>query len=153
MREKCRDRGRLEHIKTAIDVLMENALDIPRENFLSDKLRYYGIVKNIEIIGEAAYMLSPDLKGSHPEIEWSKISGMRHFLVHDYYNVDPDEIWQVLHEDLADLYDKIIRIIQRESDLCRLTCNTFRVFIEVYCSRSPDSHSTFFGKAHFPGTS
>jgi len=95
----------------AIDTLVNNALDIPREEMESDKLRYYGIVKNIEIIGEAAYMLSPEFKRMHPETEWDKIAGMRHFLVHDYYNIDPDEIWQVLHYDLEPLRYKLIEYI------------------------------------------
>ena len=103
MREPCRDKGRLEHIILAIDILQQNAFSIPREDIQKDTLRYYGIVKNIEIIGEAAYMLSREFKDGHKETEWIKISSMRHFLVHDYYNVDPDEIWQVLHYDLEPL--------------------------------------------------
>ena len=77
----------------AIGILSEKSVEISREEIMADTLRYYGIVKNIEIIGEAAYMLTNEFKNTHPDTEWSKIAGMRHFLVHDYYNIDPDEIW------------------------------------------------------------
>lgn len=107
MREACRDRGRLEHMLNAIDLLLSTAFDIPREKIESDVLRYYGIVKNIEIIGEAAYMLSREFKESHPEIEWDKIAAMRHVLVHDYYNIDSGEILQTLHNDLVPLHRQI----------------------------------------------
>ena len=96
----------------AIGILLVEAVKIPREEIQSDALRYYGIVKNIEIIGEAAYMLTNEFKNSHPETEWSKIAGMRHFLVHDYYNIDPDEIWQVLHYDLLPLQLQITAYLQ-----------------------------------------
>ena len=96
----------------AIDILLEKAVEIPREEIQTDALRYYGIVKNIEIIGEAAYMLTSEFKNSHPETEWSKIAGMRHFLVHDYYNIDSDEIWQVLHYDLLPLRAQVKSYLQ-----------------------------------------
>ena len=61
MREQVRDRGRLEHILQAIDKVFEFTKDVKREDFKKDSILYFAIVKNIEIIGEASYMLSLDL--------------------------------------------------------------------------------------------
>ena len=60
MREQVRDKGRLEHILQAIDKVFEFTKDVKREDFKKDSILYFAIVKNIEIIGEASYMLSLD---------------------------------------------------------------------------------------------
>ena len=61
------------------------------------------MVKNVEIIGEAAYMLSQEFKDSHPQTPWKIIIGMRHILVHGYFEVEPDEVWNVIDKDLKPL--------------------------------------------------
>ena len=91
MREQVRDRGRLEHILQAIDKVFEFTKDVKREDFKKDSILYFAIVKNIEIIGEASYMLSLDFKDAHPaDTNWKVIVAMRHYLVHGYYQVDPE---------------------------------------------------------------
>lgn len=87
MREQPRDHERLEHIITAIDYALDFSKDLTEETLGKDKMRYYAIVKNIENIGEASYMLSKEFKSAHPEVEWGPVEGMRHFLVHEYYQV------------------------------------------------------------------
>ncbi len=103
MREPIRDKIRLEHILNAIERLEKHAGNLSREELEADVLRYYGIVKNIEIIGEAANMLSPAFKAAHPEVEWRAISNMRNFLVHEYFQVDNDTVWAVIHGDIVEL--------------------------------------------------
>lgn len=110
MREPDRDPGRLDHMLSAIDLLMEEGLSLSLEELKSDRLRYYGIVKNIEIIGEAANLLTTAFTESHPEINWRRIIAMRHVLVHDYYNILPEEIWNVLQFDLPELREQLIAI-------------------------------------------
>lgn len=68
-----------------------------------DGILYFSVVKNVEIIGEAAYMLTQEFKDAHPDTPWKIIIGMRHFLVHGYYEVDPDEVWNIIDKDLAPL--------------------------------------------------
>ena len=107
MREQVRDRGRLEHILQAIDKVFEFTKDVKREDFKKDSILYFAIVKNIEIIGEASYMLSLDFKEAHPDTNWKVIVAMRHFLVHGYYQVDPEEVWNVIEQDLLPLKEQV----------------------------------------------
>ena len=107
MREQVRDRGRLEHILQAIDKVLEFTKDVKREYFKKDSILYFAIVKNIEIIGEASYMLSLDFKEVHPDTNWKVIVAMRHFLVHGYYQVDPEEVWNVIEQDLLPLKEQV----------------------------------------------
>ncbi len=108
MREAIKDKTRLEHILSAIERLEKYAGNLSREELETDVLRYYGIVKNIEIIGEAANMLTTAFKEAHPEVEWRPIANMRNFLVHEYFQVDSNTIWAVLHGDIVELKRHIL---------------------------------------------
>ncbi len=107
MREVLRDKKRLEHILDAICRLQTHAGDLSKEELEQDVLRYYGIVKNIEIIGEAARMLTDEFKSIHRDTDWRSIANMRNFLVHEYFRVDSDVVWSVIHQEIVDLKDQI----------------------------------------------
>jgi uncharacterized protein with HEPN domain len=81
MREPVRDRERLEHIKDAIERIQENINAMSLDNLSSNVLVFYGIVKNIEIIGEAAYNLTNAFRNSHKETPWKSVMSMRNILV------------------------------------------------------------------------
>ena len=103
MREPVRDRERLEHIVEAIANILDFANGKTKEELEVNKLIYYGIVKNIEIIGEAAYKLTSVFRRQHPDTPWDVIMKMRHVLVHDYYQIDSLSVWKVIKEDLQPL--------------------------------------------------
>lgn len=111
MRDPVRDRDRLEHIVEAIDRILDNIDFKSRDKLESDNLRYYGIVKSIEIIGEAAYKLSHAFCRKYAETPWEFIAKMRHVLVHDYYQIDPDAVWKVIKEDLPPLRQQVCRYL------------------------------------------
>lgn len=94
---------RLEHIAEAILRLQVHAGDLSEEELEQDVLRYYGIVKNIEIIGEAARMLTEQFKSAHPEVDWRSIGDMRNFLVHEYFQVDSEVVFSVIHNEIPEL--------------------------------------------------
>ena len=84
MREKIRDRGRLEHIIEQLHNIDEFLCDKSFEDLQNDKILQYAVIKSVEIIGEASYMLSSAFKEQHTEIAWNEIVKMRHVLVHGY---------------------------------------------------------------------
>lgn len=89
MREPVKDPARLEHMIEAIDRINGFVTGKSQDEIKQDSILYYAVVKNIEIIGEAAYMLTTEFRDAHPSTPWKVIIGMRHFLVHGYYEVDP----------------------------------------------------------------
>lgn len=107
MREPLRDRGRLQHILDAIDRVIINTQSMTFSELHRSELEFYGIVKSIEIIGEAAYRLSKTFRQQHPETPWDGIIKMRHILVHDYYQVDDKELWNVINDDLPILKEQV----------------------------------------------
>ena len=77
------------------------------EQFEADKICCHAVTYNIQCIGESVYKMSQEFKESHPDTEWHLISGMRHVLVHDYYQVSFKFIWNVIKHDLTLLREQI----------------------------------------------
>ena len=115
MRERIRDKERLEHILTAICTLQEGSKRYTVEQAEKDAIIFFGFVKQVEIIGEATYKLTKEFRAKHPEVEWDVIENMRHVLVHGYYAITPHKVWHVIDNDLPTLRPLIERFIQEES--------------------------------------
>lgn len=78
----------------------------------SNSMLFYAVVKNIEIVGEAAYKLTHEFKESHPDTPWRQIIAMRHILVHGYYQVTTSEIYNVYKEDIPELLSQLESYIE-----------------------------------------
>ena len=107
MREKARDRGRLLDIveySHNVGKLMEG---ISFDEFRKDIRTYYAVMKNVEIVGEAAYMLTGDFKEAHPATPWPAVQGMRHVLVHGYATVEPHTLYDTALNGIPELCEQI----------------------------------------------
>ena len=98
MREKVRDRGRLEHILEAIESIEEFHAQYTFEDIKKNKLIFYGFTKLVEVIGEAVYMLSTEFRDSHSDVNWRQIERMRHVLVHGYYTMNYNKKTNTVYE-------------------------------------------------------
>lgn len=107
MREPIRDKGRLEHIIQAINTIFESIENISYNEFCQDKVLYGAVVYYTMIVGECAYMLSTEFKNTHPETPWADIAGMRHHLVHGYYQVNRQDVWDAVTHDLLPLKEQV----------------------------------------------
>ena len=103
MREPVRDKGRLEHILEQLDNINEFIAEKSLEDLQNKKVLRFAVVKCLEIIGEAAYMLSLEFKEKHPEVSWNEIVKMRHVLVHGYYHISMPLLWAIITNDLPAL--------------------------------------------------
>ena len=103
MREKIKDKGRLEHILSSIDIILNNKNRYEYEDVINDPIVFYGFVKHVEIIGDAVYMLTKEFRETHTEVEWDVIEGMRHVLVHGYYKIKPNQLWNTIENDIPKL--------------------------------------------------
>ena len=105
------DRERLQDILEAIERIERHA-NQGRELFEKDELVQIWMVHHFQIIGEAASRISENLVGSHPEVPWPQMVAMRNVLVHDYFGVDVDEVWNTVANDLPPLKAAITAILE-----------------------------------------
>jgi len=107
MREHRRDKGRLEDIKLYANNVKTIIDGVTFDEFVSDIRIYYSVMKNIEVIGEAANMLTRDFRVVYDELPWQQIIKMRNILVHGYAQVSDVDLWVTATEDIPVLLQQI----------------------------------------------
>lgn len=110
MRDKINDGARIELMLESIrniEEFLENTHQC--EEFTANKVLCHAVIYNLQCIGESVYMLSKSFRGDHPEIDWDAIEGLRHVLVHDYYQVDMETVWGIIMNDLSPLKVFLLR--------------------------------------------
>jgi uncharacterized protein with HEPN domain len=85
-----------------------------REQLDQDRLLVLALVKAMEIIGEAAYQVSPETRNRVREIPWEDIIGMRHRLVHAYFDIDLDILWSTVQNDLPPLIAVLESVLEKD---------------------------------------
>ena len=101
-------------IVEAADAISRFLTGVDREMFLKDELRQSAVMQKIGVIGEAAGKISPPLRSKYPEVDWPKVVGMRNILVHAYFSVKLDIVWQTAVVPVPELRQKIARILATE---------------------------------------
>ena len=84
------------------------------EQFLEDKKTQDAVVRNLEIIGEAAKNISEELKKKYPQIRWKDLAGVRDKLIHHYFGVNFDIVWNILKQELPDVLSQLEEILRTE---------------------------------------
>ncbi|MCD8386795.1 MAG: DUF86 domain-containing protein [Bacteroidales bacterium] len=113
MREKVRDKDRLLHIDSTIQLLLDAKKKYTRDEILSDPITFFGFSRGLEIIGEAVYMITKEFREEHPEVPWRDWEKFRHVMVHGYYKVNPEIVWEVLEKDIPVLLPRIQSLLQQ----------------------------------------
>ena len=101
----------LRHVLDAIGRIEEYTKGITRKGFLNDHLRQDAVIRQIEVIGEAVKKLSAETKEKHPLTPWSDVAGMRDKLIHHYFGVDLDAVWDTVRRDIPVLKKQIAKIL------------------------------------------
>ena len=111
MREHSRDRGRLEDILKYAQNVEQIINGISFGQFVADIRIYYSVMKNVEVIGEAANMLTRHFREEHNELPWRLIVSMRNVLVHGYAQVSDVDLWQTATNDIKPLSEQVQRYL------------------------------------------
>jgi uncharacterized protein with HEPN domain len=102
----------LTDILDSINKIKVYALDHSFESFLADSKTLDAVIRNFEIIGEAANRLPEDFKEKYPSVNWHRIRGFRNRIVHDYMGIDFQIVWNIIENDLAKLESDISIILE-----------------------------------------
>lgn len=103
----------LKDILDAIRKIENYSENLTYEEFLKDELRQDGVVKNLEVIGEAVKNIPDDIKSKKPDIEWKKIAGLRDILTHGYFGINFEIVWDVISNKIPDLKKNVQELLNK----------------------------------------
>jgi len=101
----------IKHILESIKYIEEYTKGISKDDFLRSTQIQDAVIRRLEIIGEATKNIPLGWKETHSEVPWRRIAGIRDILIHEYFGIDFDLLWNVVKKDLPDLKQKISRIL------------------------------------------
>jgi hypothetical protein len=94
---------RIEDILEAIENIAEYTSGMDYSAWQKDRRTIDAVIRNLEVIGEAATYIPEEIKGKYSEIPWAKMRGIRNLLIHEYFGVDIDVVWETIQKDLEPL--------------------------------------------------
>ncbi|MCC7207773.1 MAG: DUF86 domain-containing protein [Anaerolineae bacterium] len=101
------DATRVRHMLDAARKVLTFTSGVDRQAFEQDEMRLLAVVRLIEILGEAASRVSAELRAAHPDIPWPAITGMRNRLIHAYFAVDIDRVWETVSLSIPSLISQL----------------------------------------------
>lgn len=101
----------LKHISDEVNYIVKVTETIKHADLLGDETLKRAVLRSLEIIGEASKNFSKDFKEKHNDVQWKEISGLRDKLIHDYFGIDWEIVWDVVKNEIPALKDKLEKII------------------------------------------
>ncbi len=106
----------LRHILVEANYLLETSKSLDQDEFLGSENLLRAFVRSLEIIGEAAKKVSEDTRKEYPQLEWRAMAGMRDRLIHGYFGVDYDLVWDVVRNKVPALKAQIEEILAEQDE-------------------------------------
>ncbi len=107
---------RIRHMLDAAREAMSFIKDKKRSDLDMDRMLVLSLVKSVEIMGEAASKVTKESRDNHPEVPWLNIIAMRNRLIHVYFDIDLDRVWDTITDDLPPVITALERIVQKEEN-------------------------------------
>lgn len=113
-----KDKDIILNILEAIEKIGDYSISInSAEQLFADSKSFDAILMNLIIIGEMSIKISEEFKKKNDHIRWKEIKGLRNIVVHDYFGVDVEEIWQIINNDILNLKNELNKILKNEGIL------------------------------------
>lgn len=105
-------RDYLRHILVEADYLVAQTAGLTRDEFVANETLRRAFVRSLEIVGEAAKKVPEEFRAQYPTVEWRAMAGMRDRLIHDYFGVDYELVWDVVHNRIPELRSQIASMLE-----------------------------------------
>lgn len=102
-KNKISDKERLEHILTSVNFIIQYTGKLTEDDFLRDEVLKRAIVREFEVLGEAANYISKETQTKYKNVEWAKIISLRNRLIHEYLDVNYRTVWEIVEEEISNL--------------------------------------------------
>ena len=106
----------LEDILEACDKILGYLEGVTREGLMEDPMRFDAVVRNLELVGEAARQLPQPIRDEIPDVPWREMVGMLNILIHGYFSIDPDVVWTVATNKIGVLADAVKEYLKQRED-------------------------------------
>ncbi len=106
-KNKFSDKERLIHILASVNFIIKYTADLNEDEFLRDEILKRAIVREFEVLGEAANYISKDVQTKYDNIEWTKIISLRNRLIHEYLDVNYRTVWEIVEEEINNLKENV----------------------------------------------
>ena len=93
----------LEDMRTACEKILKYTQRLTREQLVGDAKTFDAVMRNLEVVGEACKHIPPDVRAQYPDINWRKIAGLRDVVIHEYFGVDVEIIWDIVTHEVPTL--------------------------------------------------
>jgi len=108
------DKAFIGHIVDEVNFIIEETKDLDYDSIISNETLKRALVRSLEIIGEAMKNLSKEFRNKHPHIEWKEMAGLRDKLIHFYFGVDWDTVWDVIKDKIPKLENKLKKLLEEQ---------------------------------------
>ena len=105
-------RVHVEDMCVAADKIFTYVSNMSFDDFKKDEKTFDAVIRNLEIIGEAAKQIPDEIRDKYPDIEWKKVSGLRDMLIHQYFGVDIEIVWDIISEKIPLLKKQLSSILE-----------------------------------------
>jgi len=106
-----KDKAYLKHVSDAIYDIEKFTEGVTKEGFYRSKEKQYAVLRALEIIGEATKNLSKELRARHQEVPWRDVSGMRDKLIHEYFGINLELVWETVKNRLPEFKKQVLKIL------------------------------------------
>jgi uncharacterized protein with HEPN domain len=101
----------LEDMRTSCEKVLRYTRRLTVDQFMQDEKTFDAVVRNLEIIGEAAKHIPREMRTRYPQVEWRKIAGLRDVIAHEYFGIDLDILWDIVENQVPPLLENLQRIL------------------------------------------
>lgn len=102
----------LKHILQEAEFLQSKSKDLSYGDFVKDEIKTRAFSRSLEIIGEATKKISEEFRKVHPDVDWKAMAGMRDRLIHDYFGVDYEIVWDVVTNEITKLKSQLEKLLK-----------------------------------------